>query len=102
MCYVPKNGRFEYLSGEDPGHGQPVVKAIRSTSCCECENVNNNQETNRHFSENVDERTRFEMYYPPFVGAIESGVGSVMCSYNKSTRCGHRNNSTLMRDLKFA
>jgi beta-glucosidase len=33
-------------------------------------------------NENVDERTRFEMYYPPFEGAIEAGVGSVMCSYN--------------------
>ena len=65
--------------------------------------VNNNQETNRHFvSENVDERTRFEMYYPPFVGAIESGVGSVMCSYNKINQVWScENNSTLMRDLKI-
>ena len=46
--------------------------------------VNNNQETNRHgVTEIVDDRTRFEMYYPPFAGAVEAGVGSVMCSYNK-------------------
>ena len=39
------------------------------------------QETNRHgVSENVDERTRFEIYYPPFEGAVEAGVGSFMCS----------------------
>ena len=31
-------------------------------------------------SEEVDERTRFEMYYPPFQGAIDAGVGSFMCS----------------------
>jgi hypothetical protein len=31
----------------------------------------------------VDDRTRFEMYYPPFKGAVEAGVGSAMCSYNK-------------------
>ena len=31
----------------------------------------------------MDERTRFEMYYPPFEGAIGAGVGSIMCSYNK-------------------
>lgn len=29
------------------------------------------------------ERVRFEMYYPPFAGAIKAGVGSIMCSYNK-------------------
>jgi beta-glucosidase len=31
----------------------------------------------------VDEKTRFEMYYPPFEGAIEAGIKSVMCSPNK-------------------
>ena len=34
-------------------------------------------------SEDVNERTMFEMYYPPFEGAIQAGVGSIMCSYNK-------------------
>ena len=39
----------------------------------------NNQETNRHgVSANVDERTRFEMYYTPFIGAVEADVGSVV------------------------
>ena len=43
--------------------------------------VNNNQETNRGaVSENVDERTRFEIYYPPFEGAVKAGLGSIMCS----------------------
>ena len=84
---------------------QPVVKAIQGQQVVANAKhyVNNNQETNRHFvSENVDERTRFEMYYPPFVGAIESGVGSVMCSYNKINQVWScENNSTLMRDLKI-
>ena len=31
-------------------------------------------------SEIVDERTRFEMYYPPFLGAAKAGLGSIMCS----------------------
>lgn len=30
----------------------------------------------------MDERTQFEMYYPPFQAAINAGVGSLMCSYN--------------------
>jgi len=33
-----------------------------------------------------DDRTRFEMYYPPFKGAVEAGVGSAMCSYNRVNR----------------
>ena len=31
----------------------------------------------------VDERTQFEIYYPPFEGGVAAGLGSVMCSYNK-------------------
>ena len=46
--------------------------------------VNNNEETNRgSISENLDERTEFEMYLPPFHGAVEAGALAIMCSYNK-------------------
>ena len=63
---------------------------------------NNNQEYNRtETSAFVDERTRFEMYYPPFEGAIEAGVGSFMCSYNKiNSEYSCENNSTLNTDLR--
>jgi beta-glucosidase len=45
--------------------------------------VNNNQETDRtRINEVVDERTQWELYMPPFIGAIEAGVQSFMCSYN--------------------
>ncbi len=37
----------------------------------------------RHVSSNVDERTRFEIYYPPFAAAVQAGVLSVMCAYNR-------------------
>jgi beta-glucosidase len=37
----------------------------------------NNQETNRgSVIEVVDERTRFEIYYPPFAGAAQADVGA--------------------------
>ena len=64
--------------------------------------VNNNQETDRtSIDEHVDERTRFEMYYPPFEGAIEAGVGSFMCSYNLINGIySCENNSTLNTDLR--
>ena len=34
-------------------------------------------------NEHVDERTNFELYYPPFEAAIKADVGSAMCAYNK-------------------
>ena len=91
LARVPVNGRnFEYLSGEDPWLGramvEPVVRGIQSQRVIANAKhwVLNSQETNRHgVTEQVDERTRFEMYYPPFEGAIAAGVGSFMCSYNK-------------------
>ena len=49
--------------------------------------INNNEETNRHtISENLDERTEFEMYLPPFHGAVEAGALSIMCRYVLAAR----------------
>ena len=117
LARVPRNGRnFEYVSGEDPLIGRrlgaAVVTGIQSQGVVANAKhwVNNNQETDRHFiSENVDERTQFELYYPPFEGAIEAGLGSIMCSYNlicvgcKSGQVGNwscENHATLRVDLK--
>jgi len=91
LARVPLNGRnFEYISGEDPYLGyklsSPVVRGIQDQHVIACAKhwVVNSQETNRMFgTEDVDERTLFEMYYPPFEGAIDADVGSVMCSYQK-------------------
>lgn len=91
LARVPTNGRnFEYLSGEDPYLGYRlapnVITGIQSQGVIANVKhfVDNNQETDRgSFTANVDERTQFEMYYPPFKGAIDAGVGSIMCSYNK-------------------
>lgn len=119
MCIarVPHNGRnFEYLSGEDPYLGYHMAKAsvtgIQSQGVVANAKhfIDNNQETDRgSFTANVDQRTQFEMYYPPFQGAIDAGVGSVMCSYNKECidcpadeigRWSCENHDSLTRDLK--
>ena len=73
LARVPTGGRnFEYASGEDPYLGAvmagPIVSGIQSQGVIANAKhyVNNNQETNRNsVLEIVDERTRFEMYYPP-------------------------------------
>jgi len=117
VARIPRNGRnFEYLSGEDPYLGyvlaKPVVEGIQSAGVVANAKhwVNNNQETDRGtISENVDERTQFEIYYPVFEGAIAGNVGSFMCSYNKvcqncnATEIGKwscENPDTLKVDLK--
>ena len=62
----------------------------------------NEQETNRMFESSVvDERTAWELYYPPFEAGIAAGAGSVMCSYNRvngTYACA--NEELLTRDLK--
>mmetsp|Transcript_88680 Transcript_88680/g.286487 ORF Transcript_88680/g.286487 Transcript_88680/m.286487 type:complete len:716 (-) Transcript_88680:73-2220(-) len=109
LARIPRNGRnFEYLSGEDPYLGyrlaQPAIRGIQSQKVVANAKhwVMNNQETARDsVSEEVDERTRYEMYYPPFEGAIEAGVGSFMCSYNKINGIWScENPETLKHDLK--
>lgn len=70
----PRNGRdFEYMPGEDPHIGArlvaPLIKGIQSNGIMANMKhfVNNEQETHRWGqSANVDERTLFEIYYPPF------------------------------------
>ncbi len=109
LARVPVNGRnFEYMSGGDPFLGysmvQPLVKGIQSEPIIANAKhwINNNQENDRsEVSANDDERTRHELYYQPFLGAIEAGVGSFMCSYNKINDIWScENNETLNTDLK--
>ena len=65
---------------------QPVVQGIQSQGVVANVKhyVNNNQENNRNGVDvQVDERTQWELYYAPFQGAVDGGVGSVMCSLNR-------------------
>ena len=110
---VPTNGRnFEYITGEDPFLGAtmvyPAIKGVQSNGVIANAKhfAFNNQETNRvTVSAIVDERTRFEIYYPAFQAAVDAGVGSFMCSYNRINGVWSCENnvtlSELKRDLNF-
>ncbi len=109
VARVPVNGRnFEYVSGGDPFLGYSMVGRIISgiqeqgVIANAKHWVENSQETDRTtIDENVDERTRHEIYYQPFEGAVESNVGSFMCSYNKvNSMWSCENPDTLKGDLK--
>ena len=41
-------------------------------------------------------------YYPPFAAAVEAGVGSVMCSYNKINTFWSCENNVTLHELKNA
>lgn len=76
-------GESPYLAGamaaaEINGiQSQGVVATAKHFVC-------NDQETQRTFvSSDIDERTRQEIYYLPFLDSVRAGVGSVMASYNR-------------------
>ena len=109
LARVPQNGRnFEYMSGEDPLLGNQLapgaITGIQGQGVVANAKhyILNNQETQRNSVDvQIDERTLFEMYLPPFAGAIDAGVGSVMCSYNKiGGRWSCEHNQTLNTDLR--
>lgn len=109
---VARGGRnFEYLSAEDPFLGAALtdayVRGVQSQGVMAVMKhwVFNNQETNRNnFSAIVDEQTKWELYYPPFVAAVNAGASAAMCSYNLEGTAGHGihscENSEELRTLK--
>ena len=101
------NGRnFEYL-GEDPILAGRLVTAqirgIQSEGVVSTVKhlVANSQETDRHWVDmSVDERSMREIDLLPFEIAVkESGVGSVMCAYNKVNGIYACENSHLLDDI---
>lgn len=90
LVRVPYSGRnFEYIS-EDPylNHALtgPMVAGIQSNNISACVKhwIFNSQETNRSgMSVHVAERVGRELYAPPYAAAVDAGVGSVMCSFNR-------------------
>jgi len=108
IARVPENGRnFEYLSGEDPFLGytlaRPAIEGIQSQKVLANAKhwVLNNQETDRgSVSAEIDERTRHELYYPPYEGAIAGNVASFMCGYNKINGRWSCENPETLHELK--
>ena len=90
LARLPWNGRnFEY-QGEDPVLASAMVAAeiagiqSQNVSGCVKHYVFNNEETDRSgMSSNVPDRPAKELYYKPFAAAVDAGVGSAMCSYNR-------------------
>ena len=109
LARVPQGGRNFESIGEDPELAYAMafahisgVQSVPGIIANADDFVLNNQETDRgDISSIADERTLFELYYRGYKGAIDAGVGSVMCSYNRvngTHAC--ENNVTLGLHLK--
>lgn len=93
VARLPTCGRnFEYLSGEDGALGAAMVSEVvtgvqsKGVIANAKHYIHNNQEFQRNTVDAVvDTRTHTEIYLPPFAAAVEAGVGSVMCAYNRLT-----------------
>ncbi|RCH90483.1 hypothetical protein CU097_010746 [Rhizopus azygosporus] len=90
MLRSPAGGRNWEAFGEDPylvgvASAETII-GIQSQGVMAVAKhlLGNEQETNRNkHSAYIDERTIHEVYLWPFARAVEAGVASVMCSYNK-------------------
>jgi len=64
----------------------------------------NHEESQRHaYNVVVDDKTAWELYYPPYQAAVDAGVTATMCSYNREdgpNSCS--NGRRLNTDLKSA
>jgi len=108
LVRVPWSGRnFEYMS-EDPflnaALAGPMVAGIQSNNISACVKhwIFNSQETQRSgMSSNVEERVGRELYEAPYKAAVDAGVGSVMCSFNRiNTTWSCANSASLQTWLK--
>lgn len=107
IARVAVGGRNFEAFGEDPYFvslmGVANINGIQSQKVIACVKhfVNNNQEYHRTtVSANVGERTQWEIYYPAFQAAVDAGVGSAMCSYNKINGSWACENAQTLGDLK--
>ena len=114
LVRVPWSGRvFEYL-GEDPVLNAALAGAMvrgvqrNNISACVKHWVLNSQEQFRGdapgspgMSSNVGERALRELYVPPYAAAVDSGVGTVMCSFNRVNGTYACESAAMLRDLLF-
>jgi beta-glucosidase len=115
LTRVPWSGRvFEYY-GEDPVLNSALsfamVKGIQSNNISASVKhwAFNSQELNRGdargspgMSSNIDERTAWELYVPPYRAAVDAGVGTVMCSFNRVNNTQACENSQLLNQWLFS
>ncbi|CAE6450240.1 unnamed protein product [Rhizoctonia solani] len=84
-------GPDPYLNGEGAYETIMGVQSVGVTACAK-HLIGNNQEHYRYtYSTDIDDRTLHEVYWYPFLRAMDADPGAVMCAYNRNNRtysCG--------------
>ncbi|CAE7138477.1 unnamed protein product [Rhizoctonia solani] len=87
----PKSGRAWESFGPDPylnGEGAyETIMGVQSVGVTACAKhlIGNNQEHYRYtYSSDIDDRTLHEVYWYPFLRAIDADPGAFMCAYNRN------------------
>lgn len=84
LLSLSAQGEDPVLAGEMVAAEVSGIQSVPGILACVKHFVGNNQEFNRNtVSANVGERALRELYYAPFAAAVDAGVGSAMCSYNR-------------------
>ena len=114
LARVPQGGRNFESIGEDPelayamahAHVTGVQSIVGMLGNADDWCLNQQETARTSVTAVADERTRWELYYRGYAGAIAANVSSIMCSYNRVGSAGGgtgtyscENNSTL-GDLK--
>ncbi|CAE6466839.1 unnamed protein product [Rhizoctonia solani] len=87
----PKAGRAwesfgpdPYLNGEGAYETIIGVQSVGVTACAK-HLIGNNQEHYRYtYSSDIDDRTLHEVYWYPFLRAVDADPGAIMCAYNRN------------------
>ena len=108
LARVPWSGRLWEYQGEDPllpSTFAPLMIAAAQkygiSACIKHFALNVQEWQRRNVSSNIDRRTWQEIYLKGFQAAVDAGVGSVMCSYNRiNGTYACENPDVLIRDLR--
>lgn len=108
LVRVPWSGRTWEFLGEDPflaaSMARSEVLGIQTntnvTACVKHLALNSQEFERNSVSETASRRVLWEMYYAPFVAAVDAGVGSAMCSYNRLNKTYACEDATTLSDLK--
>lgn len=101
----PRWGRAQETYGEDPVHvgtmGAGFIRGAQRHAVASAKHLglNSIEDTRMRVNVTVDERTLREVYLPHFKRAVDAGVGSVMCAYNKVNGAYSCQNRHLLHDI---
>ena len=101
----PRWGRAQETYGEDPVHmgamATGFVRGVQQHVIANAKHfaLNSIEDTRMRVDVSVDERTLREVYLPHFKRAVDAGVGSIMCAYDKVNGVYSCQNTHLLHDI---